>query len=366
MNNPILLSRKSDKSLMVFNNTNFGSIRTVELNGKIYFCGKDVAGALGYKETSKAIREHCKGVSKIDIPTKGGIQETSFIPEGDVYRLITSSKLPTAEKFESWVFDEVLPSIRKNGGYIENQENLTDEQLMAKALVVAQNVIAKKDAVIEEMKPKAEYFDSYCDASNLEEIGHLGKVTKIGEQKIFKVLVADGYIKVRYSTDDVKSYDPCFGYEKYFETIHVPFLRGDKQLSRDKLMLNHKGFMYFRSKYASKEELLETAENYIERAINNCPECNNTYIDKITSKKIKTYSYSEVAAEAGEDEQTIINFCKAKGWIDENNKPYSFPDFDYFYDNLLTEKGKDHILATFLKIKNAEKGMKKTSCGKGE
>lgn len=109
-----------------------------------------------------------------------------------------------------------------------------------------------------------------------------------------------------------------------------------------------------------------TATNYVERAISNCPECNNTYIDKFTSNKIKTYSYSEVAAEAGEDEQTIINFCKAKGWLNENNEPYNMPDNNYFHGVKLTKYGKDHIVATFLKIKNAEKGMKKSSCGKGE
>lgn len=75
-------------------------------------------------------------------------------------------------------------------------------------------------------------------------------VLKVGEQKIFKKLLDDGYIKVRYSTDGVKFYDPCFGYERYFETIHVPFIKGDKKLSRDKLMLNHDGFMYFRKRYA--------------------------------------------------------------------------------------------------------------------
>lgn len=103
--------------IMIFNNEEFGEIRTVEIDGKPYFVANDVAKALGYVETAKAIRTHCKGVSEMDIPSNGGIQKMKIIPEGDIYRLIIRSQLPTAEKFEKWVFDEVLPSIRKTGGY---------------------------------------------------------------------------------------------------------------------------------------------------------------------------------------------------------------------------------------------------------
>lgn len=127
----------------------------------------------------------------------------------------------------------------------------------------AENEMQKRQ--LSEQKPKVEYVDAYCDSENLEEIGHLGKVTKIGEIKIFKVLLKDGVIKERHSTDGIKCYDPCFGYEKYFETLHVPFLRGEKQLNRDKLMLNHKGFMYFRAKYTTEETIAETADKWLEK-----------------------------------------------------------------------------------------------------
>ena len=106
-----------DNKLTVFNNADFGEIRTLEENGTVLFCGIDVATALGYSKPRNALATHCKGALKRGALTDGGIQEMSFIPEGDVYRLIARSKLPTAERFESWVFDEVLPSIRKNGGY---------------------------------------------------------------------------------------------------------------------------------------------------------------------------------------------------------------------------------------------------------
>ena len=101
----------------IFENPEFGQVRTVDFNGKTYFVANDVAKALGYVETAKAVRTHCKGVPEMDIPTNGGIQKAKIIPEGDVYRLIVHSKLPSAQKFECWVFDEVLPSIHKHGLY---------------------------------------------------------------------------------------------------------------------------------------------------------------------------------------------------------------------------------------------------------
>ena len=98
-------------NLQIFKNTEFGEVRTIEENGKVLFCGSDCAKALGYTNSRKALGDHCKGVTKRSTLTAGGKQEMSFISEGDLYRLITHSKLPSAEKFESWVFDEVLPSI---------------------------------------------------------------------------------------------------------------------------------------------------------------------------------------------------------------------------------------------------------------
>lgn len=103
-------------ALKIFSNDEFGEIRTVEIEGKIYFVGKDVANALGYSNPRDAIARHCKGVVKHDSFKEGG-QEVALIPEGDMYRLITHSKLESAERFESWVFDEVLSSIRKHGIY---------------------------------------------------------------------------------------------------------------------------------------------------------------------------------------------------------------------------------------------------------
>lgn len=103
--------------LQTYTNSAFGSVRILYEDGKPLFCGADACKALGYKNQSKALNDHCKGVTKRYIPTSGGKQQANFLPEGDLYRLITHSKLPSAEKFERWVFDEVLPAIRKNGMY---------------------------------------------------------------------------------------------------------------------------------------------------------------------------------------------------------------------------------------------------------
>lgn len=117
--------------LQIFNSEEFGEVRTIEIDGKPYFVGSDVAKALGYSNPRKAILDHCKGVTKRDTPTSSGIQSMSYINEGDLYRLIMKSKLPSAEKFEAWVMDEVLPAIRKTGSYQKPMTTAEQIQLLA-------------------------------------------------------------------------------------------------------------------------------------------------------------------------------------------------------------------------------------------
>lgn len=192
--------------LQIFNSPEFGDIRTVEIDGKPYFVANDVARALGYVETAKAIRTHCKGVSEMDIPSKGGIQCMKVIPEGDIYRLIVRSKLPSAEKFETWVFDEVIPSIRKNGGYILGQETLSDEELMAKAILVAKKKIAERDKIIEKQrlkieadKPKTIFADAVSTSHTSILIGDLAKLicqngVQTGQKRLFQWMRDNGYL----------------------------------------------------------------------------------------------------------------------------------------------------------------------------
>lgn len=113
--------------LQIFSNSEFGEIRTITKDDKTYFAGSDVAKALGYAIPHKAVQTHCKGVLKWNIPTNSGNQDVLFITEGDIYRLIMKSKLPSAEEFERWVMDEVLPSIRKTGSY--SKPLTTSEQI---------------------------------------------------------------------------------------------------------------------------------------------------------------------------------------------------------------------------------------------
>ncbi len=127
-------------NLRIFENEEFGKVRTIEENGKILFCGSDVAKALGYANAPDSLKKHCKsdGIAKYDsVDNLGRKNILSFISESNIYRLITHSKLPNAEKFESWVFDEVLPSIRKHGIYADTvtiEKMLSNPDTMIKVL----------------------------------------------------------------------------------------------------------------------------------------------------------------------------------------------------------------------------------------
>lgn len=192
--------------LQIFNSPEFGDIRTVEIDGKPYFVANDVAKSLGYKRPADAVTAHCKGSVKHRYLTEGGEQEVKVIPEGDVYRLISRSKLPSAEKFETWVFDEVIPSIRKNGGYIAGQETLSDEELMAKAILVAQKKIAERDKIIEKQrlkieadKPKTIFADAVSTSHTSILIGDLAKLicqngVQTGQKRLFQWMRENGYL----------------------------------------------------------------------------------------------------------------------------------------------------------------------------
>lgn len=188
-------------NIQVFDNPEFGAVRTLEESGTILFCGKDAATALGYKSPKDAISAHCPGAVKRRLPTPGGEQEMYFIPESDLYRLIFSSKLPNAEKFTDWVTGEVLPSIRKNGGYIAGQEELSPQELMAKALLVANKTLADREARISEltaqnqiMAPKAEYFDALVDRNLLTNFRETAKELGIPPKAFVDWLLAKKYL----------------------------------------------------------------------------------------------------------------------------------------------------------------------------
>lgn len=194
--------------LQIFNNPEFGEIRTINENGVVLFCGSDVARALGYSRPNEAVATHAKGTVKRRTLTNGGDQEMAFIPESDLYRLIFRSKLPSAERFTDWVTAEVLPSIRKNGGYIAQQDTLSPEELMAKALMVAQQTIADREARLQAqaaeisaltvdkqiMQPKAEYFDDLVDRNLLTNFTEAAKQIGVKRKALIGFMVDHGYL----------------------------------------------------------------------------------------------------------------------------------------------------------------------------
>lgn len=152
--------------LQIFNNEEFGQVRTVEIEGKPYFVGKDVANALGYSNPRDAISRHCKGVVKRDTFKEGG-QQIALISEGDMYRLIAHSKLESAERFESWVFDEVLPTLRKTGSYEmpkQKPDKTKKEKLPSVNMMVKNIREALHDAGVDSKYIAAEVVRIYSDS----------------------------------------------------------------------------------------------------------------------------------------------------------------------------------------------------------
>ena len=148
------------KELTIMTSELFGEVRFAEIDGKPYAVANDVAKALGYANPSKATNDHCRNSIKIwGNDSLGRRQEFKAIPEGDIYRLIIRSKLPGADKFERWVFDEVIPQIRKTGGYIPVTQEMSDAEIMAKALLISQRTIEQKNTIIKEQEERIEYLE---------------------------------------------------------------------------------------------------------------------------------------------------------------------------------------------------------------
>lgn len=182
-------------------------VRSLLLNNEPWFVGKDVAEALGYSKARNAIATHIDSEDKKDAPiqgTLGGVQEMTVINESGLYSLVLSSKLPSAKKFKRWVTSEVLPALRKTGQY--QVKELSGQELMAKALIEAQSVLAAKDKVIEEMKPKVVFADAVATSHTSILVGELAKILKqngidMGQKRLFAWLREKGYLIKRQGTD---------------------------------------------------------------------------------------------------------------------------------------------------------------------
>lgn len=235
------------QNLQIFSNPDFGSIRTVQLNNEAYFVGKDVADTLGYQNGSRDINRHVAEEDRVKDMIFDGKQnkETILINESGLYALIFGSKLESAKRFKHWVTSEVLPSIRKNGGYIANQESLTPEQIVANALIVAQNIISQKDKQIMEMKPKADFFDSVADSKTAISMNDVAKVLGIkgmGRNNLFEFLRNEGILdkfNVPY-----QRYVDC----GWFRVIEQKYMRNGEPCVSTKTLVYQKGVDAIRKK----------------------------------------------------------------------------------------------------------------------
>lgn len=180
-------------SLITFENMEFGKLTVMEKDGEFFFIGKEVAEKLGYARGRKAVLDHVDAEDRDEVPFQdaiGRMQKTSIINESGLYSLILSSKLPQAKDFKRWVTTEVLPSIRKNGGYIKNQEKMSNEEILANAVILANNLIAEKEKIIEDLEPKAKYFDELVNNHLLTNFRNTAKELHI-PQKVFIQFLID-------------------------------------------------------------------------------------------------------------------------------------------------------------------------------
>lgn len=222
-----------NKNLIVFSNGEFGNVRMINVDGKPYAVGIDVARVLEYANPSKAILNHCKGITKLGIPSEGGIQETNLIPEGDIFRLIVKAADQSknfeikqkAEKFEKWLFEEVLPSIRKHGTYMTTEtieKVLADPDTIIKIATELKEEKQKRleaEKIIEEQKTKVEIYDQVMDSNGLlnfiqvaDAFGECGRNTLMKKLRDKKILMdSDSNKNIPYSK-----------YMKHFDVVIRP------------------------------------------------------------------------------------------------------------------------------------------------
>ena len=254
-------------SLKIFENPEFGSIRTLELNGEPWFVGKDVAEVLGYSNTQKAIRDHVDEEDKLTerIVLAGQNRDVIFINESGLYSLILSSKLPTAKAFKRWVTSEVLPAIRKTGGYIPTTPQMSEQEIMARAVQISMNTIKhqkeqldRQAEQLEQQAPKVLFADSVASSSSSILVFDLAKLLKqngvnMGGNRLFAWLREHGYLVKRkgsdYNMPTQKSMN--LGLFEIKESTHT-HADGHTTVNRTPKVTG-KGQIYFVSKFLEKE-----------------------------------------------------------------------------------------------------------------
>lgn len=252
------------QELQIFSFEN-SNVRTIQIDGEPYFVGKDIASNLGYKRTADAINsnvpDHCKGVCKV--PTPGGRQNMIVINESGVLRLAANSNLPNANKFRDWIFDDVLPAIRKNGIYMTDQKAFditTNPNSLADLLVQAGEQLKEKDLQIAEMRPKQIFADSVASSKTSILIGDLAKILKqngidMGARRLFAWMRNHGYLIRRkgssYNSPTQKSMEM-----KIFEIKESSHVNADGVTVITKTpKVTGKGQQYFINKFLNVEEV---------------------------------------------------------------------------------------------------------------
>ena len=213
--------------IQIFKHEKFGDIRTINKNGEPWFVGKDVASVLGYERADNAIRSHVEEEDKLmhQISASGQRRQMTIINESGLYALILSSKLPQAKEFKRWVTNEVLPQIRKTGGYIPLNDCEDGADIMARALMIAQRTIEQKDALLEMQKPKVRFAEAVTGSDGSILIGELAKLItqngyEIGRTRLFDWLRRNGYL-FKNSTEPIQKWVEKGLFETKVSIIHT-------------------------------------------------------------------------------------------------------------------------------------------------
>lgn len=253
--------------LQIFDHPKFGEVEILSIDGNPYFGATKSASALGYTNPHKAIRDHCReeGVTIRSVLTNGGNQEMKFISEGNLYRLISRSKLPGAEQYESWIFDEVLPTIRKHGAYLTpgkvEEVLLNPDTIIQLATQLKQEREAKKllEVQVEKDRPKVLFADAVTTSKTSILVGELAKLLKqngveMGQNRLFQWLRENEYLIRRQRTDynmpSQKSMELGL-----FEIKETSVTHSDGHITVSKTpKVTGKGQLYFINKFKGTEE----------------------------------------------------------------------------------------------------------------
>lgn len=247
--------------LQVFENAQFGQVRTIQRNGEPWFVAADVCRALGLGQVSRAmdrLDDDERGLLKVTHPQSASkFMDMNGVNEPGLYHLVLCSTKPQAKAFKRWITHEVIPSIRKSGGYIAGQETMTDAQLLSKALLVAQRQIEARDVQIEAMTPKALFADAVSASKTSILIGELAKLLKqngvdIGQNRLFQWLRENGYlIRQRgalYNSPTQKSMNLGL-----FEVKETTITHADGHITINRTAkVTGKGQVYFINKFVGK------------------------------------------------------------------------------------------------------------------